>query len=299
MIDRPGVWRPLVLLLGIAILSAAVAASRVLTARVAIEQTAGAGTAWGYGGGPRQIRYSALTQINRSNVSRLEVAWTYDTGEPGATPDPAGRWLAAVVYGYTPSHQAVCARRRDRCTPLDVRSGHSRQRPQPRRDRSGRRAEGTRVFAAVTNYIYAIDARDGQTASRRSARDGRIDLREHLGRDPETQGVRLTTPGVVYRDLMIVGGRVGEGLPTSPGDIRAYDVRTGALRWSFHTIPHPGEFGYETWPQGRLDLIGRRQQLGGHGARRGARHRLRADRIGRRRFLWRQSSRATICLRTR
>jgi quinoprotein glucose dehydrogenase len=62
------------------------------------------------------------------------------------------------------------------------------------------------------------------------------------------QGVRLTTPGVVFKDLMIVGGREGEELPTSPGDIRAYDVRTGALRWSFHTIPHPGEPGYETWP---------------------------------------------------
>src|SRR5207237_2842609 len=77
---------------------------------------------------------------------------------------------------------------------------------------------------------------------------GRIDLRDNLGRDAKTQGVRLTTPGVIYKDVMIVGGRVGEALPTSPGDIRAYDVRTGALRWSFHTIPHPGEPGYETWP---------------------------------------------------
>ena len=66
---------------------------------------------------------------------------------------------------------------------------------------------------------------------------------------PSTQGVRLTSPGAIYRDLMIVGGRVGEGLPTSPGDVRAYDVRTGALKWSFHTIPHPGEHGYETWPK--------------------------------------------------
>src|SRR5205814_1902085 len=78
--------------------------------------------------------------------------------------------------------------------------------------------------------------------------DGRIDLRENLGRDPQLQGDRLTSPGVIFKDLMIIGGRVGEGLPTSPGDVRAYDVNTGALRWSFHTIPHPGEFGYDTWP---------------------------------------------------
>jgi quinoprotein glucose dehydrogenase len=70
------------------------------------------------------------------------------------------------------------------------------------------------------------------------------------------QGVRLTTPGVVFKDLMIVGGREGEELPTSPGDIRAYDVLTGALRWSFHTIPHPGEPGYETWPRTAWEYSG-------------------------------------------
>ena len=72
-------------------------------------------------------------------------------------------------------------------------------------------------------------------------------MRLGLDRDPKTQNVRLTTPGVVYNDLVIVGGRVGEGLPSSPGYIRAYDARTGESRWTFHTIPHPGEPGYETW----------------------------------------------------
>ena len=76
---------------------------------------------------------------------------------------------------------------------------------------------------------------------------GKIDLRRDLGRDPEAQNVRLTTPGVVYRDSLILGGRVNEGLPGSPGHIRSYDARTGRLRWIFHTIPHPGEAGYETW----------------------------------------------------
>ena len=66
----------------------------------------------------------------------------------------------------------------------------------------------------------------------------------------------LTTPGVIYKDLLIVGGRTSEGLPASPGDVRAYDVRSGKLRWSFHTIPHPGEFGYETWPKDAWTYIG-------------------------------------------
>jgi quinoprotein glucose dehydrogenase len=105
-----------------------------------------------------------------------------------------------------------------------------------------------RVFAAVDNFIYALDPATGKPIDG-FGNGGRIDLRENLGRDPQLQNVRLTSPGAIYQDLMIVGGRLGESLPTSPGDVRAYDVRTGALRWSFHTIPHPGEFGYETWPK--------------------------------------------------
>jgi quinoprotein glucose dehydrogenase len=112
-----------------------------------------------------------------------------------------------------------------------------------------------RVFAAVDNFIYALDPARG-TPIDAFGTNGRIDLRANLGRDPDTQGVRLTTPGVIYQDLMIVGGRVGEALPTSPGDIRAYDVRTGALRWAFHTIPHPGESGYDTWPKQAWEYSG-------------------------------------------
>ena len=112
-----------------------------------------------------------------------------------------------------------------------------------------------RVFAAVDNFVYALDPATGKPVESFGA-GGRIDLRENLGRDASTQGVRLTSPGAIYRDLMIVGGRVGEGLPTSPGDVRAYDVRTGALKWSFHTIPHPGEHGYETWPKQAWEYSG-------------------------------------------
>jgi quinoprotein glucose dehydrogenase len=76
-----------------------------------------------------------------------------------------------------------------------------------------------------------------------------VDLREDLGRDPTTGFIALTSPAVIYKDLLIVGGRLPETLPALPGDIRAYDIRTGKLHWSFHTIPHPGEFGYDTWPK--------------------------------------------------
>ena len=75
--------------------------------------------------------------------------------------------------------------------------------------------------------------------------------------------IAMTSPGVVYKDLLIVGGREPESLPCAPGDIRAYDVRTGKLRWSFHTIPHPGEFGYETWPKDAWKYSGAANNWGG------------------------------------
>lgn len=231
----------MVLACGVAVATAAVMAQRP-------EDKAGtpaASRGWGYGGGPAQTRYSTLAQINRGNVAGLEVAWTYDTGEPGAL-QTQPVVVGDVLYGYTPTQQAFA---------IDAATGQQLWVFDP-----GARAPGVnrgvmywaagadrRVFAPAGNFIYALDATTGKPIAT-FGDDGRIDLREHLGRDPETQGVRLTSPGVVYKDLMIVGGRVGEGLPTSPGDIRAYDVRTGALRWAFHTIPHPGEAGYATWP---------------------------------------------------
>ncbi len=97
------------------------------------------------------------------------------------------------------------------------------------------------------NFLYALDAATGKPIAT-FGKDGRIDLREGLGRDPERQSVALTSPGIVYKDLIILGGRDPETLPAPPGDVRSYDVRSGKLRWSFHTIPHPQEFGYQTWP---------------------------------------------------
>ncbi len=111
-------------------------------------------------------------------------------------------------------------------------------------------AGDARIFAGQGQFVYALSAQTGKPIEA-FGREGRIDLREDLGRDPSTQSVLLTSPGVIYQDLLIVGGRVSEGLPASPGDIRAYDVKSGVLRWAFHTIPRPGEFGYDTWPTRR------------------------------------------------
>lgn len=206
-----------------------------------------------YGGDAAKTRHSPLDQINSNNVSRLGLAWQFDTGEKGDT-QTQPIVIGHVLYGYTPSHKAFA---------LDAATGK-----QLWMFDSGLPGVGAnrglmywhdgaqrRVFAAVDNFVYALDATTGKPIETFGAK-GRIDLRENLGRDPATQSVRLTSPGVVYRDLLILGGRVGEALPSSPGHVRAYDVRTGALRWTFRTIPQPGEAGYETWPADAWKYIG-------------------------------------------
>ncbi len=105
---------------------------------------------------------------------------------------------------------------------------------------------GDRVLFTYRNKLWALDKKTGQPI-RSFGTDGTVDLREGFDRPASTLSVSASTPGVVFEDLLIIGSTVSETLPGSPGDIRAYDVKTGALRWSFHTIPHPGEFGYETW----------------------------------------------------
>ncbi len=108
-----------------------------------------------------------------------------------------------------------------------------------------------RIFASVQRYLYALDAVTGKAIPSFGS-GGRIDLQAGLRGD--TAG--LGCAAMIYTDLVIIGNRTGETLPASPGDIRAYDARTGKLRWSFHTIPRPGEFGYDTWPKDAWTYIG-------------------------------------------
>ncbi|HEY6375423.1 MAG TPA: c-type cytochrome, partial [Edaphobacter sp.] len=192
-------------------------------------------------------------QINRSNVAKLEVAWKFDTGEEGGL-ETTPLIVDGVLYGITPRQEII---------DLDAASGKLLW-----KFASGINGTGPdrgltywsdgkekRLLAGVMNFVYALNPVTGNVISS-FGKNGRIDLREDLGRDAAVQSVALTSPGVLYRDLLIVGGRTPETLPAPPGDIRAYDVRTGALRWSFHTIPHPGEFGYDTWPKDAWKISG-------------------------------------------
>jgi quinoprotein glucose dehydrogenase len=201
-----------------------------------------------YNGGVDGDHYSPLDQINRANVRRLRPAWTFDTGEKGGI-QTNPLIVGGVLYGYTPTQKifALDAATGRRLWLFDsgVPGG------QPNRGFAyWTDGKQRRLLAGVMNFLYALDPGTGKPIA--SFGDGgRIDLRKLLGDDDHYKELMavLTSPGVIYEDLIIVGFRTSEEAPAPPGDIRAFDVRTGALRWTFHTIPHPGEFGYETWPK--------------------------------------------------
>ncbi len=200
-----------------------------------------------YGGAPENNHYSKLAQINRSNVKLLAVAWTFDTQEEGGL-QTSPIIIDGVLYGITPTQKVFAL---DAATGKLLWKFDSEIRgTQPDRGLAyWADGKDKRILVGVMNFVYALDAATG-TPIPSFGNAGRIDLRENLGREPAAaQSVDLTSPGIVYKDLVIFGGRNPETLPAPPGDIRAYDARTGKLRWSFHTIPHPGEFGYNTWPK--------------------------------------------------
>jgi len=216
---------------------------------------------WGvYGGAPDNIHYSSLRQINLSNVHQLEVAWRFDSGDafPESEMECNPIIVHGVLYATTPKLRLIA---------LDAATGRLKWSFDPNQGhpvKSKLRNRGVtfwesgydrRIFFVAGPYLYSINARSGKLVQSFGS-GGRVDLRQGLGRDPDQQSVSATSRGVIYKNLLIMGSIVAEDLPASPGDIRAYDVRTGQIRWAFHTIPHPGEPGYHTWPKNAWKYIG-------------------------------------------
>lgn len=208
-----------------------------------------------YGGQAADMHYSPLTQIDRANVAQLRPAWSFDTGEEGGL-ETSPLEVGGVVYANTPTQKIIA---------LDATSGRllwkfdagiaSRAPDRGLAYWASPGGKDRRILAGVMNYLYALDAGTGRPISG-FGDNGRIDLRDGLGRPPALQSIALTSPGVIYKNLIIVGGRESETLPASPGNIRAYDVRDGKLAWDFHTLPHPGDAGYRTWPKDAWQVVG-------------------------------------------
>jgi quinoprotein glucose dehydrogenase len=206
-----------------------------------------------YGGGPANTRYSPLTQITPENVGRLSVAWTYDTGDafPGSEMQCQPVVAHGVLYAASPKLRVFALDAATGALHWSFEPDTGATRPTRTRIRGlmyWERGSERRLYFAARHWLYALDARTGRPLAG-FGQAGRIDLREGFReRDTRTLSVGVNTPGVFHGDLLILGSIVPEGLPSAPGDIRAFDVHTGRQQWAFHTIPHPGEFGYDTWP---------------------------------------------------
>ena len=207
-----------------------------------------------YGGFSGQ-HFSPLRQINAENVNRLEVKWQFDMQEAGDGLEASPIVIGSAMYICTPLERVVKLNAETGKLLWKFDSGISSSQPcrgvtywsNSSSGNSGNSGNNSIVFAGVMNFLYALNASSGKPVET-FGDHGRIDLRKNLRGAFHAQSIALTTPGVVYKDLIIVGGRDPETYPAPPGDIRAFDVHTGALRWTFHTIPHPGEAGEETWP---------------------------------------------------
>ena len=209
-----------------------------------------------YGGTTDNSRYSTLAQITPANVGKLQVAWTYETHDefPGSEMQSNPIVIDGVMYATTPKLRVIAldAATGKELWSFDPNIGDSRK---GRYRHRGVTVHGDRVFVSHRNWLYALDRQSGKPIPS-FGENGRVDLRKGLDRPIEGVSISASTPGVVFENLYITGSTVSESLPSSPGDIRAYDVKTGELRWTFHTIPHPGEFGYDEWPKDAWKISG-------------------------------------------
>jgi quinoprotein glucose dehydrogenase len=217
-------------------------------------QTRKTETGWPtYNGGVTGDHYSPLDQITTANVQNLKEVWRFDAGTSGSVqtnPLVVGRTL----YGYSSTLQVIALDAATGKQLWQFNSGINGQQPS-RGFTYWTDGKESKLFAYIMNFLYALDPATGKPI-KAFGENGRLDMRKDLGSDYAQNAVALTTPGVLYRDLLILGFRAPETNPAPRGDIRAYNVRTGKLAWSFHTIPHPGEKGYKTWPEGSWKTAG-------------------------------------------
>lgn len=212
-----------------------------------------------YAGSKEGIRYSSLTEIDTSNVQQLKIAWIFNSGDADSSKFSQIQCNPVIVdtfmFVISPTLRLFA---------LHAASGRKLWEFNP--DSSNRNSNfihfimnnargitywtdgenDKRLFFVASSYLHCINADNGQLVQS-FGDSGKVDLHQGLGREAKDLFVTATSPGIIYRDLYILGSRVDEGPAAAPGHIRAFDVRTGELKWRFNTIPQPGEFGFDTW----------------------------------------------------
>lgn len=212
-----------------------------------------------YGGSKANNHFSSLKEIDTANVAGLEIGWEYHTGDADAKTQIQVNPLVigGILYGVSPKLKLFAL---DAATgkeiwvfnPVDTASSHNGNgyfsmnvcRGVTYYSHDGK---DKRIFYSAGSHLYCIDAEKGVPINT-FGDNGKLDLHNDMGRDVQNLYIASTTPGIIYQNLIIIGTRVAENAAAAPGYIRAYDVYTGKLKWIFHTIPQPGEAGYESWP---------------------------------------------------
>ena len=200
-----------------------------------------------YLGGNDRNHYSDLAQIDTSNVSLLKPVWIFSTPDSGQM-QTNPLIIDGTLYAVSPTAQLIA---------LDAASGEEKWTFGNRFLSALHASRGVaywtngkeeRILHTIGSYLYAVDAKTGKNISS-FGDNGRVDLHTGLPANAQEKFIISTTPGTVFENLIIMPVRLSEGEDAAPGDIRAFDVLSGKLVWSFHTIPYPGELGYETFPQ--------------------------------------------------
>ena len=218
-----------------------------------------------YGGTKDAMHYSSLTQIDTGNVSTLKIAWTYHTGDADTAVHTQIQCNPVII---DTTLFALSARMK--LFALDAATGKLLWVFDPVQffssdtilnsklassfSNTGRGVSywtdgknDNRIFYTAGYYLFCINVSTGQAVTSFGS-NGHVDLHDGFGRDVSDRYITSNTPGIIYKDLLITGSRVAEDATAAPGDIRAYDVKTGKQVWIFHTIPHPAEYGYESYP---------------------------------------------------
>jgi quinoprotein glucose dehydrogenase len=198
-------------------------------------------------GGPERTHYSTLQQITTENVKNIKIAWQYHSGDSTGQIQCNPIIVDGLLYGTTASAQVFAL---DAATGREIWKFQDSKDPQWFNTSRGVTywAEGDdkRIFSSAGKWLYCLNAKTGQPVAS-FGENGRMDLHNGLPEAAQDKFICSNTPGTIHKNLIIMPLRFSEGPDAAPGHVRAFDVRSGKLAWTFRTIPHPGELGYNTW----------------------------------------------------
>ena len=211
-----------------------------------------------YHGDATASHYSQLDQINKSNVGQLELVWTFNTGDADERSQIQCNPIIVdgIMYVTSPQTKVIAL---NAATGEEIWTFDSFDGGLASGVNRGvvywNKGKDKRILFTAGNYLIALNAETGKVIER-FGNKGQVDMRLGLEREETNLEVVATSPGIVYGDLLILGSRVNEGQIAAPGHVRAFNITSGNIEWIFHTIPHPGEFGYETWPPEAYKEVG-------------------------------------------